>query len=76
MIQVGADEEGDYEMLGYEGVDNDLDGQVNEDGEGFYDPNRDWAWNWQPNYIQGGAFKYPFSISQSNKLTVQTKILN
>jgi hypothetical protein len=65
MIQVSADEEGEYEMLGYEGVDNDLDGQVNEDGEGFYDPNRDWAWNWQPNYIQGGAYKYPFSIPEN-----------
>lgn len=65
MIQVGPDEQGEYEMLGYEGIDNDLDGQVNEDGEGFYDPNRDWAWNWQPNYIQGGAYKYPFSIPEN-----------
>lgn len=65
MIQVGADEQGEYEMLGYEGIDNDLDGQVNEDGEGFYDPNRDWAWNWQPNYIQSGAYKYPFSIPEN-----------
>jgi hypothetical protein len=52
-------------MLGYEGLDNDGDGEVNEDGEGFYDPNRDWAWNWQPNYIQGGAYKYPFSVPEN-----------
>jgi hypothetical protein len=65
MIQVGPDEQGEYEMLGYEGIDNDGDGLVNEDGEGFYDPNRDWAWNWQPNYIQGGAYKYPFSVPEN-----------
>ena len=65
MIQVGPDEQGEYEMLGYEGLDNDGDGLINEDGEGFYDPNRDWAWNWQPNYIQGGAYKYPFSVPEN-----------
>ncbi|MEO5911001.1 MAG: M14 family metallopeptidase [Pelobium sp.] len=65
MVRVEADEKGEYEMLGYEGIDNDGDGKVNEDGEGFYDPNRDWAWNWQPNYIQGGAFKYPFSLPEN-----------
>jgi hypothetical protein len=65
MLQVGPDEQGEYEMLGYEGIDNDGDGLVNEDGEGFYDPNRDWAWNWQPNYIQGGAYKYPFSVPEN-----------
>ena len=66
MIQVGTDEKGDYEMLGLEGLDNDADGVVNEDGEAFeYDPNRDWGWNWQPNYIQGGAYKYPFSLPEN-----------
>jgi len=65
MLQVGPNEQGEYEMLGYEGIDNDGDGLVNEDGEGFYDPNRDWAWNWQPNYIQGGAYKYPFSVPEN-----------
>jgi hypothetical protein len=54
-----------YEILGQEGIDNDGDGQVNEDGEGYYDPNRDWAWNWQPNYIQNGAYKYPFSLPEN-----------
>ncbi len=66
MIQVGPDEKGDYEYLGLEGKDNDGDGQVNEDGYTFeYDPNRDWGWNWQPNYIQGGAYKYPFSLPEN-----------
>lgn len=66
MIQVGADEKGEYEILGLEGKDNDGDGVVNEDGYTFeYDPNRDWGWGWQPNYIQGGAFKYPFSLAEN-----------
>ncbi|WP_207493158.1 M14 family metallopeptidase [Aridibaculum aurantiacum] len=66
MIQVGPDEQGEYEMLGLEGIDNDGDGQVNEDGGQFeYDPNRDWGWNWQPNYIQNGAYKYPFSLPEN-----------
>jgi hypothetical protein len=39
---------------------------VNEDGDAFeYDPNRDWGWNWQPNFIQGGAYKYPFSLPEN-----------
>jgi hypothetical protein len=65
MIQVGADEKGEYEFLGNEGLDNDGDGLINEDGEGFYDPNRDWGWGWQPNYIQNGAYKYPFSLPEN-----------
>jgi len=66
MIQAGPDERGEYEMLGLEGKDNDGDGQVNEDGYTFeYDPNRDWGWGWQPNYIQNGAYKYPFSIPEN-----------
>lgn len=66
MIQVGPEEKGDYELLGLEGIDNDGDGLVNEDGYTFeYDPNRDWGWGWQPNYIQGGAYKYPFSLPEN-----------
>jgi hypothetical protein len=42
MYQVKGDEIGEYEMLGYEGIDNDRDGLVNEDLIGTYDPNRDW----------------------------------
>ena len=69
MIQAGVDETGDYEMLGLEGLDNDNDGVVNEDGAQFeYDPNRDWGWNWQPNYIQNGAYKYPFSIPENRNI--------
>lgn len=66
MVQVGPEEKGEYELLGQEGIDNDGDGLVNEDGYTFeYDPNRDWGWGWQPNYIQGGAYKYPFSLPEN-----------
>lgn len=66
MIFVGPDDKGEYEMLGQEGKDNDGDGQVNEDGYTYqYDPNRDWGWGWQPNYIQNGAYKYPFSLPET-----------
>jgi Zinc carboxypeptidase len=68
MIQIGPDDvvtAQRYEMLGSEGIDNDGDGRVNEDRPGYYDPNRDWAWKWQPDYIQRGALRYPFSAPEN-----------
>ncbi|MBZ9627054.1 M14 family metallopeptidase [Psychroflexus sp. CAK1W] len=65
LIRVSMEEQGNYELLGYEGIDTDRDGEVNEDGIGYYDPNRDWGWKWQPDYVQRGAYKYPFSLPES-----------
>ncbi|AFU68785.1 metallocarboxypeptidase, peptidase M14_like superfamily [Psychroflexus torquis ATCC 700755] len=65
LIRVAAEEQGEYEMLGFEGIDKDGDGEVNEDGIGYYDPNRDWGWKWQPDHVQRGAYKYPFSLPES-----------
>lgn len=65
MYQVRGDEMGEYELLGYEGLDNDGDGLVNEDQLGTYDPNRDWAWNWQPDYVQRGALFYPGTLPET-----------
>jgi hypothetical protein len=65
LVMVAPDQKGEYEMLGFEGMDNDGDGSVNEDAIGYYDPNRDWAWNWQPDYVQRGAWKYPFSVPEN-----------
>jgi len=70
MIRADDDERGEYELLGSEGYDNDGDGRVNEDGDGYYDPNRDWARQWQPSYVQRGAYRYPFSIGE-NRLVAQ-----
>jgi hypothetical protein len=58
-------EAGDYVLLGSEGIDNDGDGRVNEDPVGGYDGNRNWASNWQPNYIQNGAMDYPFQLPEA-----------
>lgn len=68
MIQIGPDDivtAQRYEYLGSEGIDNDGDGRINEDRPGYYDPNRDWGWKWQPDYIQRGALKYPFSAPET-----------
>ncbi|MCA9291186.1 MAG: hypothetical protein KDA25_08655 [Phycisphaerales bacterium] len=59
------DEPGGWTYLGSEGIDNDGDGDVNEDGPGGYDPNRNWPSDWQPNYIQGGAGDFPFSLPET-----------
>lgn len=64
MERVPAGEKGEFTLLGMEGIDNDGDGRVNEDGDGFYDPNRNWPWNWQPEYVQFGAHQYPLSIME------------
>ncbi len=60
MIRVKEGEIGDYTILGSEGIDNDGDGRINEDSEGYIDGNRNWGYNWQPNYVQRGAGDYPF----------------
>ncbi|MBI4564505.1 MAG: peptidase M14 [Planctomycetes bacterium] len=65
LVRAKPDERGEYTLLGSEGFDNDGDGRVNEDGVGYYDPNRDWAWNWQPHHVQHGAYRYPFSIFEN-----------
>ncbi|MDX1283546.1 MAG: M14 family metallopeptidase [Draconibacterium sp.] len=65
MEPVGFGETGDYIMLGYEGIDDDGDGEVNEDSPGGYDPNRNWAISWQPNYVQRGAMDYPFQLPET-----------
>jgi hypothetical protein len=61
MIRVKPGEKGEWTLLGMEGIDNDGDGRVNEDSEGYVDPNRNWGFNWQPMYVQAGAGDYPFS---------------
>jgi hypothetical protein len=68
MIRVEPGEKGEYELLGLEGIDNDGDGLVNEDGPGGYDGNRDWGFNWEPNYVQSGADKYPFALPENQAI--------
>jgi hypothetical protein len=61
MVRAKPDEAGEYTLLGWEGIDNDGDGRVNEDGKGGYDMNRNYPYDWQPSYIQYGARDYPLS---------------
>lgn len=65
MVRVKDGEKGEYTLLGQEGFDNDGDGEVNEDWDGYYDPNRNWGWNWQPPYVQYGSNRYPLSILEN-----------
>ena len=69
MVRVKPDERGQYSLLGAEGIDNDGDGRINEDGRGGYDMNRNWAYDWQPNYIQYGARDYPFSQPETRAVS-------
>ena len=61
MIRIKPGEKGEWTLLGQEGIDNDGDGRINEDSEGYVDPNRNWGYNWAPPYVQSGAGDYPFS---------------
>jgi hypothetical protein len=50
---------GDWILLGEEGLDDDGDGRLNEDGPGGYDMNRAWPSSWAPEFVQFGAGPYP-----------------
>lgn len=65
MVPVQGDQQGDWIVLGQEGIDNDGDGRINEDGKGGYDMNRNWPSDWQPNHIQYGAGDFPFSYPET-----------
>jgi Zinc carboxypeptidase len=60
MVRVNPGEKGEWALLGQEGIDNDGDGLVNEDSEGYADGNRNWGYDWMPRYVQGGAGDFPF----------------
>jgi hypothetical protein len=63
MVRVKPGEKGEWTLLGEEGIDNDGDGKINEDGEGYVDGNRNWGLNWAPPYVESGAGDYPFEAS-------------
>lgn len=74
MLRIGGDDPGSgeeaireiprgarrYRML-QEGVDNDGDGALNEDGIGGIDMNRNFPRNWEPEFLQSGAGPFPLS---------------
>ncbi|RMH05238.1 MAG: peptidase M14 [Planctomycetota bacterium] len=64
----GTDKQGDWLLLGSEGIDNDGDGRINEDGPGGYDMNRNWPSDWQPPHIQYGAGDYPLCFPETRAI--------
>lgn len=66
--RVPADKVGGWTLLGWEGIDNDGDGRINEDGPGGDDMNRNWPSDWQPTHIQGGAGEFPFSNPETRAI--------
>ncbi len=62
------DQEGTYVLLSMEGLDDDGDGAINEDGPGGYDLNRNWPTDWRPNHIQFGAGDYPLSHPEARNV--------
>jgi hypothetical protein len=60
-----------------EGVDNDGDGKINEDGIGGLDLHRNYPENWRPEkeetgrgYTQGGAGEYPLSETETRSVVL------
>ena len=63
LVPAKPGEMGEWTILGEEGIDNDGDGRINEDSEGYVDGNRNWGYNWNPPYVQPGSGLYPFEGS-------------
>jgi Zinc carboxypeptidase len=68
--------EGIY-LTSSEGLDNDKDGKINEDGIGGLDLHRNYPENWRPQseetgrgYRQGGAGEYPLSESETRTVVL------
>ena len=68
--------EGDYNVVS-EGIDNDDDGRVNEDGIGGLDLHRNYPENWRPmqeatgrGFTQRGAGAYPLSEVETRSLVI------
>jgi hypothetical protein len=63
LVRIKPGEKGEWTLLGGEGIDDDGDGRLNEDEEGYLDGNRNWGVNWAPPYVQSGSGEYPFQAS-------------
>ncbi|NUQ15451.1 MAG: hypothetical protein HUU33_09015, partial [Flavobacteriales bacterium] len=67
LMRVRADETGEW-TVHTEGLDNDGDGQFNEDWIGGVDLNRNFPFDWQPEWIQEGSGQYPLSEPESRNI--------
>jgi hypothetical protein len=71
-----ADGKGIY-LTAQEGIDNDNDGKINEDGIGGLDLHRNYPENWRPKreftgrgFTQSGAGEYPLSESETKAVVL------
>ena len=73
LMKRATDGKGDY-VVSSEGIDNDGDGRINEDGIGGLDLHRNYPENWRPmpgqdltgrGWTQGGAGEYPLSETET-----------
>jgi hypothetical protein len=55
------DEDGEWSLYWWEGIDDDGDGQINEDWVGGVDLNRNFPADWQPWAVQWASGPYPLS---------------
>lgn len=69
MVRCEPGEKGEWSRLGEEGIDNDGDGRINEDGPGYLDMNRNYGFAWQPPYVQDGAGDFPTSAKVTQAVT-------
>lgn len=67
MVRRSPDEAGEWTVYS-EGLDNDGDGAINEDWIGGVDLNRNFPFDWQPEWIQEGAGPYPLSEPESRNI--------
>ncbi len=64
LVKCKPDEPGEWTVY-TEGLDNDHDGLINEDWIGGTDLNRNFPFNWRPEWIQEGAGPFPLSEPES-----------
>ncbi len=66
--RVEPGEWGEWSFAGWEGVDEDDDGEINEDPIGGYDLNRNMPGGWQPEHVQRGAGAFPLSYPETRAM--------
>lgn len=69
VVRIKPGEQAEWRLLGPEGLDDDGDGRINEDGPGYLDMNRNWGFLWQPRYVQSGSGEYPFSARDTKAIS-------
>jgi hypothetical protein len=76
LMKMAEQGKGEYSIVS-EGIDNDGDGKINEDGIGGLDLHRNYVENWRPakestgrGWAQGGAGDYPLSETETRAVVL------